>query len=89
MNSNFQDNAMNQCENLPIADVQSLADTRQIAINQVGIKSVRHPVRVADKSAGVQHTIANFNMYVYQVQLFSQFFIGHCGHCGYIRLVVI
>ena len=62
---------MNQCENLPIADVQATPDTRQIAINQVGIKSVRHPVRVADKSAGVQHTIANFNMYVYLPQHFK------------------
>ncbi len=62
---------MNQCETLPIADVQASADTRQIAINQVGIKSVRHPVRVADKSDGVQHTIANFNMYVYLPQHFK------------------
>ena len=45
-------------------DVQNLADTRQIAINRVGIKSIRHPVRVLDKSGGVQHTIAVFNMYV-------------------------
>jgi len=48
----------------PIPDVQSSADTRQIAINKVGIKSIRHPVRVRDKSAGLQHTIAMFNMYV-------------------------
>ena len=47
-----------------IADVQSSADTRQIAINKVGIKAIRHPVRVQDKSAGSQHTIAVFNMYV-------------------------
>ncbi|MHB0917586.1 MAG: GTP cyclohydrolase, FolE2/MptA family, partial [Thiobacillus sp.] len=26
-------------------DVQSSADTRQIAIDKVGIKSIRHPVR--------------------------------------------
>ncbi len=45
-------------------DVQGLADTRHIAINKVGIKSVRHPVRVKDRAAGVQHTIAMFNMYV-------------------------
>ncbi len=56
---------MNQCEVLPIEDVQSSADTRQIAIDKVGIKSVRHPIKVADKSDGVQHTVANFNMYVY------------------------
>ncbi|MBE0511239.1 MAG: GTP cyclohydrolase I FolE2 [Gammaproteobacteria bacterium] len=47
-----------------IADVQNSADTRQIAINKVGIKSIRHPVRVLDRSGGEQHTIANFNMYV-------------------------
>ena len=47
-----------------MADVQSSADTRQIAINRVGIKSIRHPVRVLDRTGGVQHTIAVFNMYV-------------------------
>ena len=48
----------------PIADVQSSADTRHIAIDKVGIKDIRHPVRVRDRSEGEQHTIANFNMYV-------------------------
>jgi GTP cyclohydrolase I len=49
---------------VPIPDVQSSADTRRIAINKVGIKDIRHPVRVKDRSSGEQHTIANFNMYV-------------------------
>lgn len=49
---------------LPIADVQNSVDTRHLNIDKVGIKSIRHPVRVSDKTAGVQHTIANFNMYV-------------------------
>jgi GTP cyclohydrolase IB len=49
----------------PIEDVQSRADTRQIAINKVGIKDIYHPVRVKDRSGGDQNTIANFNMYVY------------------------
>ena len=48
-----------------IEDVQSSADTRKIAINKVGIKDIRHPVKVADRSEGEQHTIANFNMYVF------------------------
>ncbi len=48
-----------------IEDVQGSADTRQIAINRVGIKDIRHPVRVKDRSEGEQHTIANFNMYVF------------------------
>jgi GTP cyclohydrolase I len=48
----------------PIADVQRTPDTRRIAINKVGIKDIRHPVRVRDRSGGEQHTIATFNMYV-------------------------
>lgn len=48
-----------------IPDVQSSADTRHLAINRVGIKGIRHPVKVKDKSVGVQHTIATFNMYVH------------------------
>ena len=47
-----------------IPDVQSSPDMRHLPIDKVGIKSIRHPVRVADKSGGVQHTIAQFNMYV-------------------------
>ncbi len=54
---------MNAIQTIP--DVQSSADTRHLAINKVGIKSIRHPVVVKDKSVGVQHTIATFNMYVH------------------------
>ncbi len=57
---------MNSSQSNAIADVQNLADTRHLAINKVGIKSIRHPVIVRDKSAGgVQHTVATFNMYVH------------------------
>ena len=47
-----------------IADIQGRPDDRQIAIDRVGIKGIRHPVRVRDRSQGEQHTIATFNMYV-------------------------
>lgn len=47
-----------------VEDVQGRADTRRIPINRVGIKDIKHPVRVKDRSAGEQHTIATFNMYV-------------------------
>jgi len=47
-----------------IPDVQNSADTRRLAINKVGIKDIRHPVKVRDRSGGEQHTIAMFNMYV-------------------------
>jgi len=56
---------MNTIKPDSIPDVQSTADLRQIAINRVGIKGIRHPVVVKDKSVGVQHTIATFNMYVH------------------------
>ena len=55
---------MSHPQSPPIADVQNMADTRHLAIHKVGIKSIRHPVQVKDKSMGVQHTIATFNMYV-------------------------
>ncbi|MEM7400782.1 MAG: GTP cyclohydrolase FolE2 [Pseudomonadota bacterium] len=47
-----------------IPDTQNKADTRQIPIDKVGIKGIKHPVRVLDRSGGEQHTIAEFNMYV-------------------------
>ena len=56
---------MNQPTTPEIPDVQGSADQRRIAINKVGIKDIRHPVVVKDRSNGHQHTIATFNMFVY------------------------
>lgn len=56
--------ASNKAGAASIADVQGSEDTRRIPINKVGIKDIRHPVRVKDRVGGEQHTIANFNMYV-------------------------
>jgi GTP cyclohydrolase I len=47
-----------------MADVQGSMDKRHIAINKVGIKDIKYPVRIKDRSGREQHTIANFNMYV-------------------------
>ena len=47
-----------------IPDIQSKADTRRLAIDQVGIRAIRHPVKVRDRSHGEQYTVAVFNMYV-------------------------
>lgn len=47
-----------------IADVQAAADTRRIAIDKVGIKDIRHPLRVTGRGGAVQHTVATFSMYV-------------------------
>ncbi len=46
----------------PIPDVQSSADSRRLAIDRVGIKGIRHPVKVLDRRGGAQHTVATFNM---------------------------
>ena len=58
-------NSMNQPTELRIEDVQNTPDVRHLAICKVGIKSIRHPVKVKDKTGGVQHTVAMFNMYVH------------------------
>jgi GTP cyclohydrolase I len=55
---------MNTRDPLAIPDVQSSEDKRQLAIDKVGIKSIRHPIRVAERGGGTQHTVAMFNMYV-------------------------
>ncbi len=47
-----------------LVDVQSQKDTRNIAIDKVGIKNVRYPIYLLDKAKKRQHTIANINMYV-------------------------
>ncbi len=48
----------------PIPDIQSSKDTRRLAIDQVGIRRLKHPIRVRDRSGGDQNTVALFNMYV-------------------------
>ena len=50
--------------NAVMPDVQGSADLRHLAIDKVGIKGIRHPVRVSERGGGVQHTVATFNMYV-------------------------
>ena len=47
-----------------IADVQGSSDNRNLTIDKVGVKDVRHPIIVKDRSGWEQHTVANFNMFV-------------------------
>lgn len=56
---------MNLPRDFSIEDVQNLPDVRALAIDKVGIKSIRHPVKVQDRSGQTQHTVASFNMYVH------------------------
>ncbi len=56
--------AHGKVEAISIADVQATPDTRHLPIDKVGIKDIRHPIKVKDRNHGEQHTIATFNMYV-------------------------
>lgn len=47
-----------------IEDVQSRPDDRNIPIDKVGVKNIRHPVTVLDRAQGTQQTVASVNMYV-------------------------
>ncbi|MBN2231210.1 MAG: GTP cyclohydrolase I FolE2 [Deltaproteobacteria bacterium] len=49
---------------MTIQDIQRQLDYRQIDINKVGIKGIKYPIQVLDRTSGVQHTIGDFNMYV-------------------------
>jgi len=49
---------------VPIPDVQSSADDRDIAIDQVGIKGLRYPLPFVDQDGAVHATIATCNVYV-------------------------
>lgn len=47
-----------------IPDVQGMADTREIAIDRVGIKALRHPIAVLGNAGQIKHTVATFDMTV-------------------------
>lgn len=47
-----------------MADVQSAADRRNVAIDKVGVKSVRYPITLRQPDGGQQHTVATINLYV-------------------------
>ncbi|MBU2499397.1 MAG: GTP cyclohydrolase I FolE2 [Proteobacteria bacterium] len=45
-------------------DIQNHKDSRNIDIDQVGVKGIRYPITVRDKDLGEQQTVAEINMYV-------------------------
>ncbi|MCW3479129.1 GTP cyclohydrolase, FolE2/MptA family [Neisseriaceae bacterium JH1-16] len=48
----------------PIPDIQSSPDSRNLIIDKVGIKDLRHPIRLAERSGGVQPSVGLFTMAV-------------------------
>ncbi len=47
-----------------VPDVQGRVDERHIAIDRVGIRGIRHPLRVKSGNGGTQHTVGTFSMSV-------------------------
>lgn len=47
-----------------IPDLQSQNDNRNIVIDKVGVKSLKYPIVVEDRTNGTQHTIADLDIYV-------------------------
>ncbi len=45
-------------------ELQKSRDTRNIAIDKVGVKDIRYPIVVLDKHKIQQHTVARINMFV-------------------------
>lgn len=55
---------MNLPLNNSLEDVQNTPDKRQLAIDQVGIKSLRYPIFFQSDDSGPVRVVADFNMYV-------------------------
>ncbi|PKN72146.1 MAG: GTP cyclohydrolase I FolE2 [Candidatus Cloacimonetes bacterium HGW-Cloacimonetes-3] len=49
---------------MSIPDIQNQADSRNITIDKVGVKGIRYPIVVEDRSSGEQHSVADLNIYV-------------------------
>ena len=47
-----------------LKDTQNERDERRLAIDRVGVKDVRFPLRIRDRDQATQHTIATVNMAV-------------------------
>ncbi len=60
--SRVTDHGFSQEGSMP--DLQKSRDERNIAIDKVGVKDIRYPVVVTDRSKSRQQTVARINMYV-------------------------
>ncbi|MEM9400631.1 MAG: GTP cyclohydrolase FolE2 [Verrucomicrobiota bacterium] len=49
---------------LELHDTQSTKDSRNIAIDKVGVKGLKHPIEIADKARQKQNTIATISLSV-------------------------
>lgn len=49
---------MDLSDETPLIDTQNEPDYRRIAIDRVGVKALRYPLRIRDKAHDIQHTVA-------------------------------
>src|SRR5271165_4609517 len=47
-----------------LADTQSQPDSRQLAIDKVGVRGLLHPIEVRDKQHEIQDTVARISLLV-------------------------
>ncbi|MBR4323721.1 GTP cyclohydrolase, FolE2/MptA family, partial [Treponema sp.] len=45
-------------------DIQSTQDTREVPLQKVGVKNVKYPLQVLDKSRKTQSTTGTVNLFV-------------------------
>jgi GTP cyclohydrolase IB len=55
---------MNAPERFFLPDVQATPDTRQLAIQRVGVRGLRYPLQLLDEAGGIRHTVATLTMTV-------------------------
>jgi GTP cyclohydrolase I len=48
----------------PLVDIQSTPDQRNIAIDKVGVKCVKYPIKVRERENGLQHTVGVLSLTV-------------------------
>jgi GTP cyclohydrolase I len=47
-----------------LLDIQSKHDKRNIPVDRAGVKNLRYPITVLDRTNKIQHTVGSINMYV-------------------------
>jgi len=56
--------AMMNAASTTMPDIQASVDTRNVKIDKVGVKNIRHPLTLKTMDGGEQTTVAEVNMYV-------------------------
>lgn len=55
---------MNAATPVQLVDIQNLTDSREIAIDKVGVRKVRYPIQVRSREGGTQQSVGEFSLTV-------------------------